>query len=145
MTVDVIDADDAYSIAARDVFWLAVLREQLHSSDVDMGFPYNIRYMDRRRWRRHHEFGVALRLTFTGAIKMALKSKEKQQPEKSKGESCFSCLGEGRIWDHVCPSCTGTGRSNRDATQAYQLETKYARDRNAGSTDGPSGTQGAFT
>ena len=65
MTVDVddIDADDAYSIAARDVFWLAVLREQLrmNSSDVDMGFPYNIRYMDRRRWRRHHEFGVALR------------------------------------------------------------------------------------
>jgi hypothetical protein len=35
MTVDVddIDADDAYSIAARDVFWLAVLREQLTSGE----------------------------------------------------------------------------------------------------------------
>jgi len=35
MTVDVddIDADDAYSIAARDVFWLAVLREQFTSGE----------------------------------------------------------------------------------------------------------------
>src|SRR5262249_27955013 len=43
--------------------------------------------------------------------KNGVKSKEKQQPEKSKGEPCFSCRGEGHIWDHVCPSCTGTGRS----------------------------------
>ena len=41
---------------------------------------------------------------------MARKSKERQQPEKSEGEPCFSCRGEGRIWDHVCPSCKGTGR-----------------------------------
>jgi DnaJ-class molecular chaperone len=41
---------------------------------------------------------------------MVRKSKERQQPEKSEGEPCFSCRGEGRIWDHVCPSCKGTGR-----------------------------------
>src|ERR1700756_3629573 len=41
---------------------------------------------------------------------MARKSKERQQPEKSEGGPCFSCRGEGRIWDHVCPSCKGDGR-----------------------------------
>ena len=45
-----------------------------------------------------------------GGSTMARKSKERQQPKKSEGEPCFSCRGEGRIWDHVCPSCKGTGR-----------------------------------
>ena len=41
---------------------------------------------------------------------MARKSKERQQPEKSEGE--------GRIWDHVCPSCKGTGRKPSSASLA---------------------------
>ena len=49
---------------------------------------------------------------------MARKSKERQQPEKSEGEPCFSCRGEGRIWDHVCPSCKGTGRKPSSASSA---------------------------
>jgi hypothetical protein len=36
-------------------------------------------------------------------------SKRGEQSRRSEGEPCFSCLGEGRIWDHVCPSCKGTG------------------------------------
>jgi hypothetical protein len=52
---------------------------------------------------------------------MARKSKERQQPEKSKGEPCFSCRGDGRIWDHVCPSSKGTGCKPSSASPAAPL------------------------
>jgi hypothetical protein len=41
---------------------------------------------------------------------MARRFEEGQQPGESDGEPCFSCRGEGRIWDHICPSCKGAGR-----------------------------------
>ena len=69
-------------------------------------------------------------LTFTGAIKMALSPKRSSNPRSPK-ESLAFLAGER--------AASGI-QAARDATQAYQLETKYACDRNAGSTDGPSGT-----